>query len=71
MVKQAVSLLLFAMMLFSYDLYAGDVDNRLILEKLDSFSRRVDDKFDAIDRRFNAVDLRLNDLKNDINIVNK
>jgi len=49
--------------------FSGDIDNRLILEKLNSLSRRVDDKFaslekqidllrDDMNRRFEAVDKR-------------
>jgi len=69
MFKQIFILVLFLLSLISYNVNADDVDNAVILEKIESLSKRVDDKFVSVekqidllrqdlDRRFQAVDNR-------------
>ena len=43
-----------------YSVCAGDVDNRIILEKIESLSKRMDDNFNAINRRIDDLRDSLN-----------
>jgi len=50
----------FILLMASYNVSAGDVDNRIILEKIESLSKRMDDKFDAVNMRFDDLRDSLN-----------
>ena len=50
----------------SYDVTASDIDNSVILEKLNSLSRRVDDKFEAINRRIDDTNKHIDLLRQDM-----
>ena len=50
----------------SYDVTASDIDNSVILEKLNSLSRCVDDKFDAINRRIEDTNKHIDLLSQDM-----
>jgi len=68
MAKQIFILILFVSLLtVSYNVNAGDIDNRIILEKIENLSKRIDDKFDAVDGRFDAVNRRIDDLRDSLN----
>jgi len=65
---------LFLLLMVTNNVCAGDVDNRIILEKIESLSKRMDDKFDSVNRRFDAinsrfdaVNQRIDDLRDSLN----
>jgi len=47
--------------------FSGDIDNRLILEKLNSLSRRVDDRFSVMDDKFASLEKQIDLLRDDMN----
>ncbi|KPA19408.1 conserved hypothetical protein, membrane [Candidatus Magnetomorum sp. HK-1] len=56
-------LAIFAVLTVACSSYASDVDNRLILEKLNSIENRLN----GIDSRLNGIDRRIDDIKQHLN----
>jgi len=67
MIKQIFILMLFAMLVTSYNVFAGDIDNSVILERIDSLSKRMDDKFDAVNKRIDDMRDSVNRRIDDVN----
>ena len=66
MLKNIFIFALSVLTFISYDVTASDIDNSVILEKLNSLSRRVDDKFDAINRRIDDTNKQIDLLRQDM-----
>lgn len=62
--------MLFILLVMSSNVNAGDVDNSVILERIDSLSKRMDDKFDAVNDKFDAIGKQINELSNRIDRAN-
>ena len=66
MFKQIFILILFVLSLISTNAMCNEIDNSIILEKLNSLARRIDDKFEAVNRRIDDTNKQIDLLRQDI-----